>query len=76
MCPKPFFDPHRLTPPRFYFWGYTSAFLVYAGLSYFFPAPETHISETIYDDGDVISGEEKADSDVPEKGLEAKISPV
>ncbi|KAK0750328.1 allantoin permease [Schizothecium vesticola] len=60
----------------FYFWGYTSAFVVYTLLSHFFPAPETHISATIYDDGDIISGEEKADSDVPEKGIEAKVSPV
>ena len=50
--------------------------MVYAGLSHFFPAPETKISAVIYDDGDVISGEEKADSDVPEKGLEPKVSPV
>ncbi len=62
----------------FYFWGYTSAFVVYAGLSYFFPAPETKIPATIYDDTDVVSAEEKADSDTPEekKGLEVAASPV
>jgi len=63
----------------FYFWGYTSAFVVYAGLSHFFPAEETQIPETIYDDGDVISGEaEKADSDTPDdkKGYEIDSSPV
>jgi NCS1 family nucleobase:cation symporter-1 len=63
----------------FYFWGYTSAFVVYAALSHFFPAEETKIPATIYDDGDVISGEgEKADSDTPDekKGYEVNASPV
>jgi nucleobase:cation symporter-1, NCS1 family len=63
----------------FYFWGYTSAFVVYAGLSYFFPAEETKIPATIYDDDDVISAEvEKADSDTPDdkKGYEINASPV
>ncbi|KAK3345858.1 allantoin permease [Lasiosphaeria hispida] len=62
----------------FYFWGYTSAFVVYIVLNYFWPAPETHIGATIYDDGDVISAEERADSDVAEdkKGLEVETSPV
>jgi len=73
---RPPITAHSLTTFRFYFWGYTSAFVVYALLSHFFPAPETHIPAVIYDDGDIISGEEKADSDVPEKGIEPKVSPV
>ncbi|KAM0275868.1 hypothetical protein ACHAQH_007340 [Verticillium albo-atrum] len=40
----------------FYFWGFTSAFVVYVGLSYIFPAKETLIPETIYDDGHVLDG--------------------
>ncbi|KAK0648026.1 allantoin permease [Cercophora newfieldiana] len=63
----------------FYFWGYTSAFVVYCVLSHFFPAEETKIPATIYDDGDVISAEvEKADSDTPDekKGYEIDASPV
>ena len=63
----------------FYFWGYTSAFVVYSLLSYFFPAPETKIPATIYDDTDIISGEEKAESDTPDEGkknLEIETSPV
>jgi nucleobase:cation symporter-1, NCS1 family len=61
----------------FYFWGYSSAFLVYSLLSYFFPAPETIIPATIFDDTDVISAaDEKADSDGPEdkKALEVEQS--
>ncbi|KAM7217986.1 allantoin permease [Rhypophila decipiens] len=50
----------------FYFWGYTSAFVVYTLLSYFFPAPETHLPATIFDDSDVISGEADKDSDAPD----------
>jgi len=63
----------------FYFWGYTSAFLVYLGLNYFFPAPETQVSEAIYGDEDIISAEdEKAGSDIAdEKKLSAvETSPV
>jgi NCS1 family nucleobase:cation symporter-1 len=62
----------------FYFWGYTSAFVVYAALSYFFPAEETKIPAAIYEDTDVISAEDKADSDTHEdkKGLEVTSSPV
>ena len=55
----------------FYFWGFTSAFLVYAGLSHFFPAPETIIPTTIYEDSDVISAgslhEDKAESDAADE---------
>ncbi|KAB5511713.1 allantoin permease [Coniochaeta sp. 2T2.1] len=39
----------------FYFWGYASAFLVYAGLSHFFPAPETIVPATIYEGSDVMT---------------------
>lgn len=62
----------------FYFWGYTSAFVVYVVLNYFWPAPETHIPATIYDDGDVISGEADKDSDLPDEKLGGKVdvSPV
>lgn len=62
----------------FYFWGYTSAFVVYALLSHFFPAPETQIPSTIYDDSDVISGEADKDSDLPDEKVGGKVdaSPV
>ncbi len=62
----------------FYFWGYTSAFVVYVALSYFFPAEETKIPATIYDDGDMISAAGEEGSDTPEdKGkLEVETSPV
>jgi len=62
----------------FYFWGYTSAFVVYVVLSYFFPATETQIPATIYDDTDVISGEVDKDSDLPDEKLGGKVesSPV
>ncbi|KAK4459471.1 allantoin permease [Cladorrhinum samala] len=42
----------------FYFWGYTSAFLVYITLSHFFPVPETHVPATIHGDIDFISAAE------------------
>ena len=63
----------------FYFWGYTSAFVVYAVLSHFFPAEETQIPETIYDDDtDVVSAEDKGESDTPDekKTYEVDSSPV
>ena len=48
----------------FYLYGYTSAFVVYSALSYFFPEPATKVAHTIYDDSDVISGgSEKGESD-------------
>ncbi|KAK1753665.1 allantoin permease [Echria macrotheca] len=63
----------------FYFWGYTSAFVVYSALNYFWPHPETKIPAAIYDDTDVISGEEKADSDTADYSknkMEVETSPV
>lgn len=55
----------------FYFWGYSSAFVIYAALSYFFPATETIIPATIYEDSDVASTgsfqEDKAESDTPDE---------
>jgi len=48
----------------FYLYGYTSAFVVYSALSYFFPEPATKVPHTIYDDSDIISGgSEKGESD-------------
>lgn len=40
----------------FYIWGFTSAFLTYITLSYFFPAKETLIEKSIYDDTEFIDG--------------------
>lgn len=40
----------------FYIWGFCSAFATYCTLSYFFPAKETLLEKTIYDDTDVIDG--------------------
>lgn len=40
----------------FYFWGYTSAFVVYCALNYFWPEPATMIPATIFDDGESIEG--------------------
>ena len=66
----------------FYLWGYTSAFLVYSLLCYFFPAQETIIPATIYDDSDIVSGQsvkEDGESDGPEKekmALDIESSPV
>jgi NCS1 family nucleobase:cation symporter-1 len=67
----------------FYFWGYSSAFVVYAGLSYFFPAPETCVPATIYEDSDVISagsfhgdGEDRAGSEDEKKVVEVESSAV
>ena len=48
----------------FYFYGYTSAFVVYSALNYFWPYPATKVPATIYDDLEVISaGSEKGESD-------------
>ncbi len=66
----------------FYFWGYSSAFVVYSLLSYFWPAEDTMVAHTILDDSDVMEGsavdEEKGDSDGPEekKAIEATQQPV
>ncbi|KAK3319511.1 allantoin permease [Cercophora scortea] len=62
----------------FYFWGYTSAFVVYSVLNYFFPNPDTKIPTTIYDDEEIVEAEDK-DSDTPvdeKKGSEVETSPV
>lgn len=40
----------------FYIWGFSSAFLVYSVLSYFFPARETLVEKTIHDDTETIDG--------------------
>ncbi len=56
----------------FYFWGYSSAFVVYSVLCYFWPPENTMVAHTILGDSDVIAGEavdeEKGDSD----GLDEK----
>ncbi len=51
----------------FYFWGYSSAFVVYSALCYFWPAESTMVAKTIYDDSDDVSSGsmEKVDSDTP-----------
>ncbi|KAK3690534.1 allantoin permease [Podospora appendiculata] len=62
----------------FYFWGYTSAFVIYSVLNYFFPNPDTKIPTTIYDDEEIVEAEDK-DSDTPvdeKKGSEVETSPV
>jgi NCS1 family nucleobase:cation symporter-1 len=43
----------------FYLYGFTSAFVVYAGLSWAFPARETLIPESIHEDIVVVDGVEK-----------------
>jgi nucleobase:cation symporter-1, NCS1 family len=40
----------------FYFWGYTSAFVVYCVLCHFWPEEDTMIAATIYDDGESVDG--------------------
>jgi len=64
----------------FYFYGYSSAFVVYAALCYFFPESGTHVPATIFDDSDVISaGSEKGESDGAldeKKSLGVQASPV
>ncbi|EHK96439.1 putative Uncharacterized permease [Glarea lozoyensis 74030] len=42
----------------FYLYGFTSAFVVYAALSHFFPATETLIPETITEEIEIIGGVE------------------
>lgn len=54
----------------FYFWGFGSAFAIYCALSWLFPPKETMISETIYDDGQVL--ESGRLSDVDSEDAEAK----
>jgi NCS1 family nucleobase:cation symporter-1 len=40
----------------FYLWGFSSAFFVYCSLSYLWPAKDTLIDASIYEDPDIISG--------------------
>lgn len=47
----------------FYFWGFGSAFIVYCALSWLFPARETMVEETIYDDGQVLESGHGTDPD-------------
>ncbi|KAK7187833.1 hypothetical protein DPSP01_010878 [Paraphaeosphaeria sporulosa] len=55
----------------FYFYGFTSAFVVYCSLSHFFPPTSTIVSRVVYDDGiELPAGEEGSDFD--EKTIEAK----
>ena len=53
----------------FYLWGYTSAFVVYSVLCYFFPAQETYLLVAILDDSHIVSGVsiEKTESETPTK---------
>ena len=51
----------------FYLYGFTSAFLVYAGLSHFFPATETLIESTIYED-EATAGIEYKEGESPVAG--------
>lgn len=39
-----------------YLWGFTSAFVLYWQLSYWFPAKETLLDKCIYDDLETIEG--------------------
>lgn len=47
----------------FYFWGFGSAFAVYCTLSWLFPARETQINETIYDDGQILEAAQTPEVD-------------
>ena len=66
----------------FYLWGFTSAFVIYCGLSKLFPASETLIPASIHEDPDVISAADyKGDiehhdgsGDDGEKGFTTKIT--
>ena len=40
----------------FYFWGYTSAFVVYCVLCHFWPEKDTMIAATIFTDGELVDG--------------------
>ena len=42
----------------FYLWGFTSAFVIYSLLGKFFPAEETFVAATIYDDTEIVGGVE------------------
>ncbi|KAH8895898.1 allantoin permease [Thozetella sp. PMI_491] len=61
----------------FYFWGYTSAFVIYSALCYFFPAQETMIAATVFGELDIDSSDSvaKVDSeDVEKKAVEVEQS--
>lgn len=52
----------------FYFWGYTSAFVVYCVLCHFWPEKDTMIAAIIYSDGELVDGRsEERSLDMPEK---------
>ena len=57
----------------FYLYGFTSAFVVYSALSYFWPAPETLLEAAIYEDDEIPgieykgSGSGAASSEADEK---------
>lgn len=56
----------------FYFYGFTSAFVVYCLLSYFFPATSTMVPRVVYDEGiEPSAGDEGSIMD--EKVLQAKV---
>lgn len=44
-----------------YIWGLLSAAIIYFLLSYFFPASETLIPETIHDDDQILDGVDYSD---------------
>lgn len=48
----------------FYLYGFTSAFVVYAALSWAFPAPETLVLECIHEDVVVVNGVERINDGV------------
>lgn len=58
----------------FYLYGFTSAFAVYAGLSHFFPASETLIDHSIYEDENIAGVEYdiKEESEGKESGNDEK----
>jgi NCS1 family nucleobase:cation symporter-1 len=59
----------------FYLWGYSSAFAVYTGLSYAFPANETLVPATISGDDYIIEASEVShDPSVIEKGPTESLS--
>ena len=61
-----------------YLYGFTSASFVYWSLSHFFPAPNTVLGASIYDDNDIIFGldEGRRDCDITETNVEHKMSPL
>jgi NCS1 family nucleobase:cation symporter-1 len=58
----------------FYLYGFTSAFVMYAALSWMWPAQETLIAECIFGDVVVVNGVERINDGVAqEKSVDAKI---